>query len=80
MISGILVSPGIAFGRALLLVDKPIVIDTRKINDDEIENEIQLFKQGRAKSSQQLNHERFLIGSVSEAVARYSKCDVLIVR
>lgn len=56
MISGILVSPGIAFGRALLLVDKPIVIDTRKINDDEIENEIQLFKQGRAKSSQQLNH------------------------
>lgn len=56
MISGILVSPGIAFGRALLLVDKPIVIDTRKISDDEVENEIQLFKQGRAKSSQQLNH------------------------
>jgi len=24
--------------------------------------------------------ERFLIGSVSESVARYSKCDVLIVR
>lgn len=30
MISGILVSPGIAFGKALILKDDPIVVNNRK--------------------------------------------------
>ncbi|MBP2834618.1 MULTISPECIES: phosphoenolpyruvate-protein phosphotransferase PtsI [Dickeya] len=54
MISGILVSPGIAFGKALLLKDDEIVINRKKISADQVEKEIELFLTGRAKASQQL--------------------------
>ncbi|GKX51190.1 phosphoenolpyruvate-protein phosphotransferase PtsI [Budvicia aquatica] len=55
MISGILVSPGIAFGKALILKDEPIVINNKKISSDNTEQEIARFKTGRDKASEQLN-------------------------
>lgn len=55
MISGILVSPGFAFGHALLLKEDPIVISSKKIDDGQIESEIQRFIDGRNKSADQLN-------------------------
>ncbi|CBJ82248.1 PTS family enzyme I and Hpr components,PEP-protein phosphotransferase [Xenorhabdus bovienii str. Jollieti] len=54
MISGILVSPGIAFGKALLLKEDPIIINQKKITTEQTEQEISRFKQGRDKSSVQL--------------------------
>ncbi|MBD2809936.1 phosphoenolpyruvate-protein phosphotransferase PtsI [Xenorhabdus sp. Vera] len=54
MISGILVSPGIAFGKALLLKEDPIIINQKKITPEQVEQEISRFKQGRDKSSAQL--------------------------
>ncbi|CDG18405.1 phosphoenolpyruvate-protein phosphotransferase PtsI [Xenorhabdus doucetiae] len=54
MISGILVSPGIAFGKALLLKEDPIIINQKKIIPEQVEPEISRFKQGRDKSSAQL--------------------------
>ncbi|WP_370557075.1 phosphoenolpyruvate-protein phosphotransferase PtsI [Edwardsiella tarda] len=54
MISGILVSPGIAFGKALLLKEDEIVISRKKITADEVEHEIARFKEGRDKAAQQL--------------------------
>ncbi|AJJ17499.1 MULTISPECIES: phosphoenolpyruvate-protein phosphotransferase PtsI [Yersinia] len=54
MISGILVSPGIAFGKALLLKEDEIVINRKKISADQVEQEVERFKSGRAKASEQL--------------------------
>ena len=54
MISGIPASPGIAFGKALLLQEDEIVLNTHPISDDQIEAEIQRFYAGRTKSSEQL--------------------------
>ncbi|MGL5389398.1 MAG: phosphoenolpyruvate-protein phosphotransferase PtsI [Serratia sp. (in: enterobacteria)] len=54
MISGILVSPGIAFGKALLLKEDEIVINRKKISADQVEQEISRFLAGRAKASAQL--------------------------
>ena len=54
MISGILVSPGIAFGKALLLKEDEIVINRKKISADQVEQEVERFKAGRAKASEQL--------------------------
>ncbi|MCI4186399.1 phosphoenolpyruvate-protein phosphotransferase PtsI [Dickeya dianthicola] len=54
MISGILVSPGIAFGKALLLKDDEIVVNRKKISADQVDREIELFLTGRAKASKQL--------------------------
>ncbi|WP_340607856.1 phosphoenolpyruvate-protein phosphotransferase PtsI [Xenorhabdus bharatensis] len=54
MISGILVSPGIAFGKALLLKEDPIIINHKKITPEQVEQEISRFKQGRDKASAQL--------------------------
>ncbi|OKP26041.1 phosphoenolpyruvate-protein phosphotransferase PtsI [Serratia fonticola] len=54
MISGILVSPGIAFGKALLLKEDEIVINRKKISADHVEQEISRFLAGRAKASEQL--------------------------
>ncbi|MCA7013733.1 phosphoenolpyruvate-protein phosphotransferase PtsI [Dickeya dadantii] len=54
MISGILVSPGIAFGKALLLKDDEIVVNRKKISADQVDQEIELFLSGRAKASTQL--------------------------
>ena len=54
MISGILVSPGIAFGKALLLKEVEIIINRKKIAAEEVEQEIARFKSGRDKASVQL--------------------------
>ncbi|EAO6109976.1 phosphoenolpyruvate-protein phosphotransferase PtsI [Salmonella enterica] len=54
MISGILASPGIAFGKALLLKEDEIVIDRKKISDDKVDQEVERFLSGRAKASAQL--------------------------
>ncbi|WON75761.1 phosphoenolpyruvate-protein phosphotransferase PtsI [Serratia sp. UGAL515B_01] len=54
MISGILVSPGFAFGKALLLKEDEIVINRKKISADLVEQEISRFLAGRAKASAQL--------------------------
>ncbi|BEN55483.1 phosphoenolpyruvate-protein phosphotransferase PtsI [Serratia marcescens] len=54
MISGILVSPGIAFGKALLLKEDDIVINRKKISSDQVEQEVSRFLAGRAKASEQL--------------------------
>ncbi|MCS2157076.1 phosphoenolpyruvate-protein phosphotransferase PtsI [Scandinavium sp. H11S7] len=54
MISGILASPGIAFGKALLLKEDEIVIDRKKISADSVDQEVERFLSGRAKASAQL--------------------------
>lgn len=54
MISGILASPGIAFGKALLLKEDEIVINRKKIIADQVEQEVERFLAGRAKASVQL--------------------------
>lgn len=55
MTSGILVSPGMAFGKALLLKEDPILVNSKKIDKDQIDHEIERFKSGREKASKQLN-------------------------
>ncbi|CAD83196.1 phosphoenolpyruvate-protein phosphotransferase [Candidatus Blochmanniella floridana] len=54
MISGISVSPGIALGKALLLKEKKIVINTKKITIKSIDKEIKKFLSGRSKTVEQL--------------------------
>ena len=55
MISGIPASPGIVFGKALVLKEEKIVLDTQKIKDSQIENEIVRFYAGRDAAVEQLN-------------------------
>ncbi|CAE6889792.1 phosphoenolpyruvate-protein phosphotransferase PtsI [Vibrio alginolyticus] len=54
MISGILASPGIAIGKALLLQEDEIVLNTNTISDNQVEAEVQRFFDARDKSSAQL--------------------------
>ncbi len=54
MISGILASPGIAFGKALLLIEDEIVINCKKISYDQVDQEVKRFIDGRAQAVQQL--------------------------
>lgn len=54
MISGILASPGIAFGKALLLKEDEIVIDRKNFCRPEVDQEVERFLSGRAKASAQL--------------------------
>ncbi|PFG46074.1 phosphoenolpyruvate--protein phosphotransferase [Vibrio sp. ES.051] len=54
MISGILASPGIAIGKALLLQEDEIVLNTHTISDDQVETEVQSFFDARDKSAAQL--------------------------
>jgi len=54
MISGILASPGIAFGKALLLKEDEIVINRKKISADQCDQEVQRFLDGRKKAAEQL--------------------------
>jgi phosphoenolpyruvate-protein kinase (PTS system EI component) len=49
MISGILASPGIAFGKALLLKEDEIVIDRKKISADKVDQEVETLKQATKK-------------------------------
>ena len=62
MISGILASPGIAFGKALLLKEDEIVINRKKISDDQVEQEVQRFLDGRSKAAAQLEAIRIKAG------------------
>lgn len=72
MISGILASPGIAFGKALLLQEEEIVLNKAPIAADQIENEIQRFFDARKKSSEQLEvikeKARITFGEEKEAI------------
>ncbi|MCL2893094.1 phosphoenolpyruvate-protein phosphotransferase PtsI [Brenneria tiliae] len=72
MISGILVSPGIAFGKALLLKDDEIVINRKKISADQVEHEVERFLTGRAKAAKQLeaikNKAGKTLGAEKEAI------------
>ncbi|GLT16769.1 phosphoenolpyruvate-protein phosphotransferase [Vibrio zhanjiangensis] len=54
MISGILASPGIAIGKALLLQEDEIVLNTNSITDAQVETEIARFFEARDKSTAQL--------------------------
>ncbi|MGF1902875.1 phosphoenolpyruvate-protein phosphotransferase PtsI [Aliivibrio sifiae] len=54
MISGILASPGIAFGKALLLQEDEIVLNKTPISESQVEAEVKCFFDARAKSSEQL--------------------------
>lgn len=54
MISGILASPGIAFGKALLLQEDEIVLNKTPISGDQVESEVKRFFESRDKASAQL--------------------------
>ncbi|MBY8102030.1 phosphoenolpyruvate-protein phosphotransferase PtsI [Vibrio fluvialis] len=54
MISGILASPGIAIGKALLLQEDEIVLNTNTISDAQVDAEVQRFYDARNKSAAQL--------------------------
>ena len=55
MISGIPASPGIVFGKALVLKEEKIVLDMQKIKDSQVEEEIARFYSGREAAVEQLN-------------------------
>ncbi|EMQ2878584.1 phosphoenolpyruvate-protein phosphotransferase PtsI [Vibrio navarrensis] len=54
MISGILASPGIAIGKALLLQEDEIVLNTNTITAEQVDAEVKRFYDARTKSSAQL--------------------------
>ncbi|MFZ7224277.1 phosphoenolpyruvate-protein phosphotransferase PtsI [Avibacterium avium] len=54
MISGIPASPGIVFGKALVLKEEKIILDTQKIQDDQVEAEVARFYEGRNAAVEQL--------------------------
>ncbi|ABR74363.1 phosphoenolpyruvate--protein phosphotransferase [Actinobacillus succinogenes] len=58
MISGIPASPGIVFGKALVLKEEKIVIDHSKIGDDQLDAEVARFYEGRAAAVEQLSSIR----------------------
>ena len=62
MIIGIPASPGIVFGKALVLKEEKIVLDFQKISEDQIDAEVARFYAGREAAVEQLNsiHQRAL--------------------
>ncbi|MGL5291697.1 MAG: phosphoenolpyruvate-protein phosphotransferase PtsI [Vibrionaceae bacterium] len=72
MISGILASPGIAFGKALLLQEDEIVINKNPVHADQLDAEIARFYDARSKSKQQLEvvkeKARITFGEEKEAI------------
>ncbi len=54
MISGIPASPGVTFGKALLLQEDEIILNTQSLSDDQVEAEVQRFFEARDKSAHQL--------------------------
>lgn len=54
MISGIPASPGIVFGKALVLKEEQIVLDMQKIKDEQVESEVARFYEGRTAAIEQL--------------------------
>ncbi|MFM2482884.1 phosphoenolpyruvate-protein phosphotransferase PtsI [Celerinatantimonas sp. YJH-8] len=63
MISGIPASPGIAFGKALLLSEEKVVINTHPIKPSEIDNEIKHFLDARDKTAAQLTEIKAMAGA-----------------
>lgn len=72
MITGIPASPGIVFGKALVLKEEPIVLNTQKITEDQIDIEKAKFFAGRAKAAEQLTaikeKARRTLGEEKEAI------------
>ncbi|OOF10927.1 phosphoenolpyruvate--protein phosphotransferase [Salinivibrio sp. PR5] len=72
MISGILASPGIAFGKALLLQEEDVVINKNKIAASQVDQEIQRVLDAREKSKTQLeaikDKARETFGEEKEAI------------
>jgi len=62
MISGILASPGIAFGKALLLKEDEIVINRKKISAEQVDQEVKRFLDGRSKAAEQLESIKIKAG------------------
>ena len=62
MITGIPASPGIVFGKALVLKEEKIVLDFQKISEDQIDAEVARFYASREAAVEQLNsiHQRAL--------------------
>ena len=62
MITGIPASLGIVFGKALVLKEEKIVLDTQKISEEQVEAEVARFYAGREGAVEQLNsiHQRAL--------------------
>ncbi|WP_343152844.1 phosphoenolpyruvate-protein phosphotransferase PtsI [Buchnera aphidicola] len=54
MISGIIASPGIALGKALIIKEEPIIINQKKISSKKLNKEVKKFINARAKSIKQL--------------------------
>ncbi len=63
MISGIPASPGIAFGKALLLSEDEIVINKHPIKSSEVDREIKRFLDAREKTSVQLEDIKAMAGA-----------------
>ena len=72
MVTGIAASPGVVFGKALVLKEEPIVLNTQKISADQIDAEVAKFYAGREKTAAQLNsiHEKALrtLGAETAAI------------
>ncbi|UKH23004.1 phosphoenolpyruvate-protein phosphotransferase PtsI [Actinobacillus pleuropneumoniae] len=72
MITGIAASPGVVFGKALVLKEEPIVLNTQKITADQIEAEKVKFFAGREKAAAQLTaikeKARGTLGEEKEAI------------
>lgn len=72
MITGIAASPGVVFGKALVLKEEPIVLNTQKITADQIEAEKAKFFAGREKAATQLTaikeKARGTLGEEKEAI------------
>lgn len=72
MITGIAASPGVVFGKALVLKEEPIVLNTQKITADQIEAEKAKFFAGREKAATQLTaikeKARRTLGEEKEAI------------
>ncbi|CAG9000731.1 MAG: Phosphoenolpyruvate-protein phosphotransferase [Candidatus Celerinatantimonas neptuna] len=63
MISGIPASPGIAFGKALLLSEEEVVINQQLIKSNEVDAEIRRFLEARDKTAAQLEEIKAMAGA-----------------
>ncbi|MDH2924339.1 phosphoenolpyruvate--protein phosphotransferase [Nicoletella semolina] len=72
MITGIAASPGVVFGKALVLKEEPIVLNEQKITKDQIQTEKDKFFAGRTKAAAQLTaikeKARRTLGEEKEAI------------
>ncbi|MGY4675221.1 phosphoenolpyruvate-protein phosphotransferase PtsI [Ursidibacter arcticus] len=72
MITGIAASPGVVFGKALVLKEEPIILNTQKISADQVDAEKAKFYAGREKAAAQLTaikeKARRTLGEEKEAI------------